>query len=502
MAGKLNRWQVVGPFKWKGLTDTNALGAMFMKKPQLATQTMVQLMAYKYGNTLDTLLSQFPTKTFESSDEYTWKVIGGSRRNIPLVEARNESGTVITTSDVATMYGANQQPFYLVFAEDWFWRGATIVGNLNEIYQFVIMDEPKFEGTNCIYKVYLSGGNTDGIPGERLLPGERFSVEASYVEDEGSREVGDIHFATPTEMRNEFSTVRIKHKVWGKQLEDKLAIGLPIIDDKGNKQVMTTWMHYVDFQFEREFNEQKNNALAFGRSNRNENGEYMDFGTSGHAIKKSAGLFEQMEVGNTIYHNQFSLRLLNRSLLDLFSGKTDYSDRTVILRTGDAGAMDFNQAVLQETAGWTPLQIDNSSVGAIRKTSSPYHSNSLTAGMQFTEFEGPMGIRVKLQVDPSYNDPVRNKIKMPDGTLAYSHRMDIMDIGTMDQPNVFKVASAALPERRGYQWGMVNPFTGQTSNNNMSWDEDSCVIHKMATLGICVLDPTRTMSLIPNVLQG
>lgn len=36
----------------------------------------------------------------------------------------------------------------------------------------------------------------------------------------------------------------------------------------------------------------------------------------------------------------------------------------------------------------------------------------------------------------------------------------------------------------------------------MSYDEDSAVIHKMAKLGICVLDPTRTMSLIPAILQG
>lgn len=47
-----------------------------------------------------------------------------------------------------------------------------------------------------------------------------------------------------------------------------------------------------------------------------------------------------------------------------------------------------------------------------------------------------------------------------------------------------------------------NPFTGQKGNPYMSFDEDSAVIHRMATLGICVLDPTRTMSLIPAILQG
>lgn len=44
--------------------------------------------------------------------------------------------------------------------------------------------------------------------------------------------------------------------------------------------------------------------------------------------------------------------------------------------------------------------------------------------------------------------------------------------------------------------------TGQKGNPYMSFDEDSAVIHRMATLGVCVLDPTRTMSLIPSILQG
>lgn len=41
-----------------------------------------------------------------------------------------------------------------------------------------------------------------------------------------------------------------------------------------------------------------------------------------------------------------------------------------------------------------------------------------------------------------------------------------------------------------------NPFTGQMNNNNMSFDEDSCVIHKMASLGAFILNAERTMSLI------
>lgn len=69
--------------------------------------------------------------------------------------------------------------------------GEYIVGNLNEIYQFRILGNARLEGSNAVYKVELGGANTQGVPAERLLAGERFSVEAAFVENELSREVGD-----------------------------------------------------------------------------------------------------------------------------------------------------------------------------------------------------------------------------------------------------------------------------------------------------------------------
>lgn len=150
---------------------------------------MVQLLAFYRGKTLDTFLNQFPVKEFDDDAEYYWDVIGSSRRNIPLLEARDENGTVITST--SGMVGAGTAPFYLVFPEDWFADGEYIVGNLNEIYQFRILGDARLEGTNAVYKVELAGGNSMGVPAERLLAGERFSVESAFVEKTLSRKVGD-----------------------------------------------------------------------------------------------------------------------------------------------------------------------------------------------------------------------------------------------------------------------------------------------------------------------
>ena len=501
MAGKLGKFQTGTFTSWKGLTDQNHLGAIYRLAPQKATNLMVQLLALQRGKTLDTFLSQFPVKEFDDDSDYTWDVVGSTRRNIPLIEARDENGTVITAE--SGNVGAGTTPFYLVFGEDWFADGEFIVGNLNEIYQFRILGNPRMEGTNAVYKVELAGGNTLGCPAERLLAGERFSVEAAFVERDLSRKVGDVRFVSPISMRNEWSHIRIQHKVGGAMLDQKLAIGIPTIDNKtGKKSVTNMWMHNVEWEVEQQFSDYKNNALAFGRSNRNGNGEYTNIGKSGGVIKTGAGLYEQMEVANTMYYNTFSLKLIEDSLYELSASKLNMNDRYFLIKTGERGAIQFHKEVLKTVSGWTQFVLDNSSLNVVQKTQSQLHTNALSAGFQFVEYKAPNGVRVKIDVDPYYDDTVRNKIMHPQGGPAFSYRYDIMYIGTMDQPNIFKCGIKGKTEYRGYQCGLRNPFTGQMNNMNMSFDEDSAVFHRMATLGICVLDPTRTLSLIPAILQG
>ena len=406
MAGKLGKFQKQTFSHWKGLTKQNHLGSIFQLQPQKATSLMVQLLAWYRGKTLDTFLSQFPTKTFDSDDEYTWDIIGSAMRNIPLVEARNVDGN----SDLGeNNVGVNGEPFYLVFAEDWFADGEVIVGELNEIYPIRILGNGRNEGTNTVYKVELMGGITTGMPVSQLAAGKRFSVEYAPVERELSRKVGDVRFASPVSMRNEFSTIRIQHKVPGSMLGKKVAFGIPVARETQGRYVKDTvnmWMHEVQWQLEQQWNDYKNNVLAFGRSNRNANGEYLNIGKSGEVIRMGAGLYQQMEVSNTMPYNTFSLKLIEDALYELSAAKLDMKDRTFVIKTGERGALQFHKAVLDTVSGWTAFQINGDAIGMVRKTQSPLHENALSAGFQFVEFLAPNGVKVKVDVDPYYDDPV------------------------------------------------------------------------------------------------
>lgn len=500
MATQLSKFQMKGFSHWQGLTKDNHLGSIFQSQPQKATNLMIQLLATYRGKCLETYLSKFPTKEFDTDDDYTWEVIGSSRRNIPLIEARDENGNVITS--VSPNVGENTKPFFVVYPEDWFADGNVIVGELNEIYPLRILGSARMEGTNAVYKVELMGGNTSGMPADQLLMGKRFSVDYSPVERELSREVGDVRFTSPVSMRNEWSTIRIKHKVPGNMIDKKLAVGIPFLDKGGKQIVHTMWMHHVDYKVEETFSEEKNNVIMYGRSNRNRNGEYLNLGKSGGVIKTGAGLREQMEISNVLYYNTFRLKVIEDALFEISASKLDYNERVFILRTGERGAIQFHKEVLREVSGWMAFTVNADNVGMIQKTTSALHNNALSAGFQFVEYKAPNGVTVKVEVDPMYDDPVRNKILHPMGGVAESYRYDILYIGSMDQPNIQIAKIKGEDEYRGYQWGFRNPFTGQKNNMYMSHDEDSATIHKYWQGGVFILDPTRTVSIIPALLAA
>lgn len=493
---------------WKSeVTKLNHISSIFGAAPQKASNFMVQLFAKNYGKTLESLLSQFPVKEFESDDEYYWDVIGSARRNVALLYAIDEQGIQITDENKeGDNVGVNMAPFTLVFGEDMFFDGEVIFGNLNEVYPMRILGDPKPMGTNVAYTVQMHTGETTGIPRERLLLGEKFSAEYAPVERELSRRVGGVVHTTPASMRNEWSTIRLWDKVSGALLDRKIAMGVPMVkEDASGKQVKSTetrWMHYEEYAFEKRWLEYKNNILAYGVTTRNANGEYMTFGKSGEAIRQGDGLYAQMAYGNQYFYTKSPLALIEEALVSLSAGRLDFNNRHFVLRTGEYGAMQFNKDVQKNASGWTMFDYDAAALGVAGKAASKITSNGLKFGFQFVEYLAPNNVRITLEVDPHYDDPVHNKITHPNGGVAQSYRYDIFDFGTSEQPNIFKTAIKGKPEYRGYQWGLRNPWTGAMNNEHMSYDEDSASFHRMATLGICVLDPTRTISFIPAILAG
>jgi len=488
---------------WSGLTLKNHIGAIFGSQPQLVSPLTTVLLQNSGMKNLDTTLSLFPEKVLDSSDDFVWKVVGSDERNIALVEARY-AGAVVQDSD--TGVGAARTRIELVFGEKYFSKVHVIAGNKPDDYQYRLLEEPYEEGGNYVYEAEIWGGQETlgGVPGSDLVAGVRFSIESAYVEDELSTRGADIQFTSPYLMRNSVSTLRMEHKVSGAMIDCKTKpFYFAAIETRdpntGKTHKSVTWMQEVYWQFEKALSRIKSKTLMFGKTNRDENGRFLNKGNSNIEIKAGSGIREQMEVSNSSTYNIFTISMLEDALYELSEGKLDWGERKFMLRTGERGAAQFHKAATAEASGWTGVGFDNTNSNAINKTTSKFHSNAFVGGFQFTEWKAPNNIHVMLEVDPMYDDKVRNKVLHPDGGVAESYRYDILYIGSMEEPNIQKIKVRGDDELRGYKAGIRDPFTGRRGGV-MQHMEDSAIMTAMWGSGAMVKDPSRTATLKPIIL--
>lgn len=497
----LGKFQTQEVSHWTGMGSNNHIAAAFRDEPQRLGDFMTQLMAYRYGPTLMTYLSKLPRKMFKREDEFIWDVITSGKRNIPIIEARHIDGTPVESTD---MVGVGGEKFYVVFPEHWFNDGDVIVGERNEVYPIRTLGHPRMEGSHAVHLCECTGGVTAGIPGEEFAYGKRFSKEYAPVEKEGSRKVSDIHFMNNASLRNEFSRIRIQHKEYGDKINRKFKVGVPVMNTKtGEITTQEYWMHYVDMQLEDEFSDDKNRLVMYGRSNRSKTGEYLNIGKSGNVLQMGAGIREQQETANYEYYPKFTLKLLNDTIFNLIDHLPKSAmPNTVVVRTGRRGAMQFHEAVANEVSGWERFELDAAALGMVRKTTSDLHTNALGAGFQFTEWHAPMNVNIKVEVDPMYDDPVRNKILHPNGGVAESYRMDFDLLGNGENANIMLCGVEGYEEDiRGIERGLRDPFTGKIGGEIMT-DEDATTIHKMWFGGALVKDPTAHYTLVPACLAA
>lgn len=502
---KVTLMQTTSPKAWAGVTLKSHLGAIWQQDAQLASKITTKMLATAYGNTLDTMLEGIPALYMDSSDDYTWSLIGSAERNIPLVAAYTDS--LLTTPVTAADYnvGIGGSDIYLVFPERWFSDVNVIVGEKNELYPFQILEDPYADGTNFVYRARLYGSSAlqSGVPGEELVANKLFSKDYSPVSDTLSVKGGDVGYTAPITMRNGFSQIRMQYTAPGNMSNHKFGAVFQEQQASGEVKSFTTWVEYQDWVFEHQFAQEKNRLLYYGRSNRDLNGRFTSVDRGGHVIRAGGGIREQMETTNTRTFNSFNITDLTDMLSDLAEGKLAMDQRSFVIRTGERGAIMISEAIKRETSGWTPL-FDETAMGNV---SSNLHSNAKSFGFQFTEFKAPNNINVRVEVDPMYSDPVRNKIAAPNngyyrGGLAESYRMDILDIGTIQgEPNIRKVYSKKDPDLTRYIPGIRHPFS--PTGEKMQWavtPKDGYEVHKMATCSAMIKDPGRTASFIPSIL--
>ena len=477
------------PKEWGGLTTKNHLGAAYMIEPQKASKFMTLIHQANMGYTdLDTFLNRFPTVYMETDDEYTWDVYAGGEKNIPLIAAYIDGSAVSATSTA----GAGFSEFVLRFPEPYFYDVNIIFGH-KEDYQIQIIADPTPAGIYWDYRCKLVTGDPElYIPYSEIVAGKRFSKQYSGVESTLSKKGGKTHYTSPFKMKNFFTRLRLEDTVPGNMIRRPLGVQWK---DPKTGSTYSTWMEYRDWQFEWEFRQEKNNALYYARINRATDGTFKNKGKSGYEYEQGAGLKQQIESSNVAYYptTDFDIKWLTNKMLDLSINKLPQDMREFILRTGERGMVQFSEALENYSSLYTPINVQTrvKDIGG----------NALQYRGQFLEFMGPQGLKISVQHDPNKDNVIHNKVNHPSGGPAESYVYDILDVGTTQgEPNIQKVAQRGMEDIRGYETGLRNPFSLDGKINIMSTSTDGYTQHRMWIGGVMVKDPTRTMSIKPQIL--
>lgn len=493
MAYKISPFQMTDGQNWSGLTTENHFSSIYQMKPQKASKLMTKIHNTNFGMDLDSYLDKFDPLWLDDDRDFTWDLIGTARTNVPLIEARmTEDGSAVQAGDQP---GIGASAFYMVFPEAQFTDVNIIVGPKNEKYPVQIIEDPRPEGTNYVYKVQLITNNEkDFVPIEELKGGTRWSKDWSLVEKTMSKKGGGVHYNSPITMRNSLTMIRMQDTMPGNMINRPFATAWK--NDEG--QTFTTWMQYRDYQFDQQFRREKSRALMFATSNRSSDGQYLNKGKSGYVKQQGAGIRQQMEAANTSYYNQFSIDYLIDVLMDLSEGRLPTDQRKFVLMTGERGAVQFHKAIEEKTQLFKPLFNQD----RMFKKAGGDVQLGLGYGGQFIEYLGPNNIVVGVQVHSMYDDRERNKIYHPNGGVAESYRYDILDVGTTDgEPNIRKVYVKGADDIWGYEPGLRDPFSPTNSKRRiMATPEDAYTIHRACTFGAMVKDPSKTASIIPNML--
>jgi len=486
---KISPFQLYESEDITGLVTKSHLGYRFGIEPQQASKVATMIHQANLGATVNAYLNQFPTKTFETDDDFTWDITTNGKKNVPLAKAEATLGTTVTGASQA---GFNYSEFWLYFYEAYFTDVNIIVGERNEIYPIQVLEDPKNVGGLWRYRCRLVTGDPAlFIPSEELAAGKRFSKDFSLVEKELSVKGGGVHYTFPYKMMNAMTMIRMQDTIPGNMIERPVKFSWI---DPISKKLMTTWMDYRSYELEMQYQDEINHMLVYSTSNKTAEGTYVQRGKSGRVMQMGAGIKQQMEAANYNTYNSFDIKKFTEMLLDLTVGKVIMGQREVTVLTGEWGMYQFSEALESYTSLYTPAR------DSYRIYSTG--GNSMGFRGQFLEFIGPNGIKVNIVHDALKDDFARNKVYYPGKQgLAESYVYDIMNMGTSDgRPNIQKVALAKFGDIRGYEPGLRDPFTIGQTNRVMSNPKDAWTEHRAYTGGAIVYDPTRTATYKPIIL--
>lgn len=468
MAGA-NSSLVIRRMPWHAnFTEMNHLGAAAIAKPHVFTDVLTRVFSsYNYSeNPMAGLLSGTGREMTINQSEWTWMLRGANSRPLVYMGAQ-ATGTP----------GKGIAPFTMLLDENWFKPGDIIhPGSPKD--QVRIIDVVR-SGQHWLYTVQPNTRSlTYFVPLKYLKPNVKWSKLFSQY-GEGSTQSGSTTFSLPMELKSRMSRFRKEYQITGDAQNEVLAVKVP--DPSG--KMHTTWMKYAEVEFWRQWEQELNRGYMYSRSS-----DRVEDST-GRPTYSGPGIDEYLEDSNRHTYNYLTTKLIEEFIMDIqYSRIAPGPGRKLKALTGEYGMMAFHRAVTENFQKSGFITVDTN---VIQKDSSPYHSNGLSYGAQFTRYKMANGAELELIHNPIQDDRTMHFDIDPITGYPYeSQKFYFLDFaGEGAESNIVRV------KQNGgfgliYIEGMTGPYgRGRSKNAAHAGDFYTMSVHDRC--GVWIKDVTK-----------
>jgi len=461
------------------MTEMNHLGAALIAKPAVFESKMNQLFtAHRYSdNPLTSNLVGLGKEETIGSTQWEWELKGANTRPLVIVE-NLEAGNATP--------GKGKQNIKVKLDENWYQPGDVIFpGTSNKKYQCRIQEEVRKSGSGTIYIIRQMTDDPNAfVPPALFTPGQQWGKLYSQYE-EAAEQSGSTQYSLPIDFTNRMGRYRKKYKVTGDASDEVLAVKLQ--DSNGNWH--DSWVKYAEVEYWQQWYRELERGFWYSRSTDSV------LGANGRPIFSGPGLQEMLEDSHIHRYSHLTAKLIEEYLMDIFYSRIKPGTKRKIKGfTGEYGMLIFHRAIQSwaEKTGFIQIVQDLT----MSKTSSPYNSNALQAGYQFTKYIMANGAELELVHNPLYDDREINfEIDPLTGYPVESQRITFLDFSGEGQNSNVRIINKKNGYKLGYVAGLSNPY-GPNDGKLMSHSGNYYEMHVEKQVGLHVEDITRCGEMI------
>jgi len=465
-----------------GLTQASHLRTFFLTEPELASQVVTRIYNRQngYKNALSYLTGGVGKSKELNDIIYRWQVMGDSRKAIPITKG---------VFNAAAQPGIAASTFQVGVAEKWFAEGDVLVPD-DARYSFRVMKEVEFDGNDYILTCQLvTATQTDFVPASLLAVGKELSKDFNIVENDHSRTSGETHYATPLMLENYMTTLRKSYSVTG-AAHDKV-LNVKLMNPDGS-EMATTWVKYAEWEFWKQWMDEVEVMLMYGKGNVKTNGTTDLKGASGNTVYTGAGLEQQISASNKRLYTTLTEKIIRDFMDDLSYNGTEDGPREYVALCGRQFMNAFDQAMKLSALGLSQIIGDKFVTGS---------GQDLSLGAQFKTYIGLNGDKIILKEYAPYNDVVRHRLLHPQtGKPVESYKATFLNFKSYQkgEPNIQKVYTKGREMVSSYVEGLYGPY-GPKKTGTSATAVDGYEFHCMTECGIMLKDPTDAAQLILDV---